>query len=338
MSDVQIRAFRGDDLPAVAALYARTLGPKHPRYCWPLNVDRLKRQYFGHPEYREDGLFVAERMGMIAGFAFGAVRMHPITSSDDITPAYLSLLLVDEACRRRGIGTQLLERVAEFGRRCGKTVLNAHANPLNPVAFWPGVNRGWSEIVGFLQHHGFEVSEVAISVDQRLDHFEYSERVVKRRAELEKNDFRVIPYEPRFHDTLLETAAGFIANWDLDMRSKIVRIENPFIETAFLDLDRDNIYGPDDVTLAVCGDELAGYVAMARNPGETISFLGPIHVIKKYEGMGLGSVMIQTALMAERARGIELVDLWCTRKNAERFYFPNGFVQCDTWDQYGKPL
>ena len=336
MRDVGTRSFRQGDLPAAADLYDRVLAPMRPRYSWPLSVQRFQRQYLGHPEFREDGLFVAEKGGRIVGFAFGALRMDPITPEDTLPGVFVSLLLVDEPERRRGIGTALLERVAEFGGQHGKTLLSAHANPMSPLALWPGVNRNWADAVAFLRHHGFVAEHTEVSMEQKISGFAFSEYVRNRQERFSQGGFRVVRYQPRWRDALLALSGSPF--WHLDLLSKIERLEHPFIETAFLNLALDSIYGPEDVTLLVRGDELAGFVVLCRNPGEKISYLGPIRVAEKYQHGGLGSWMIQQALLWERLRGVEAVDLWCSQDNARRFYAHNGFVQCETWDLYERPL
>ncbi len=337
MHNIDIRPFRRADLPEVLALYARAMAPKAPRYCRTIRAEQLERQYFAHPEFREEGLFVAEYGGKLVGFIFGALRMAPITPDDELPGVFACLLLVDEPHRRQGIATALLERVAEFGRRHGKTLLSAHANPMNPLAFWPGINRAWDDVVGFVRAHGFTAVHCEVSMEQRLDDFALTDYAAVKAEELAAEGFRFIPYEPRFHDALLAVAGSPF--WHLDLQSKIDPLPHPFIETAFLDLDIAHIYGPEDVTLAVRGeDELAGFVALCRNPGEAVAYLGPIRTVIPYGSHGLGSVMIQTALLRERARGIRLIDLWCSQENAARYYSYNGFTQRDSWDLYEREL
>jgi GNAT superfamily N-acetyltransferase len=337
MSKIEILQFTRSHLPEVLALYERAMGPRAPRYCGTIRSEQLERQYFRHPEFREEGLFVAKSGDEVAGFIFGALRLHPITPDDALPGAFVCMILVDERFRRRGIGSQLLERVAEFGRRHGKTRLSASSDPMNPLAFWPGVNRAWHDICGFLRAHGFSSNHAEVSMDQRLDHFTLPEFARLKSAQLRVEGFGIIPYEARFHDPLL--AAAGTPFWHLDLRSKIDRTPHPFIETAFLDLDGANIYNPAEVLLAVRnGDELAGFVVLCRNPGEPISYLGPIRIVDDYRGSGLGSVMIQEALLRERQRGVKMVDLWCSESNAARYYSRNGFIRHDVWDLYERSL
>jgi GNAT superfamily N-acetyltransferase len=337
MNNFKIRQFNIDDLSTVLALYDRVMALRPPRYCRVINSEQLVRQYFGHPEFRMEGLFVAEVRGKIIGFIFGAVRLFPITPDDELPGAFVNMILVDERFRRKGIGTALLEQVAEFGRRHGKKLLSASSDPMNPLAFWPGVNREWDDVVGFLRTHGFTTHHCEVSMDQIVENFVLSDYAERKLAELTKEGFQFIPYEPKYHDALLATAGSPF--WHLDLQSKIDPLPHPFIETAFLDLDNDNIFGPEDVTIVVSGeDELCGFVALCRNPGETISYLGPIRICEPYKGCGMGSVMIQIALLRESERGIQLVDLWCSQDNANRYYSRNGFIQHDAWDMYEREL
>lgn len=337
MPESTIRQFHRTDLPEVIALYERVMTPLAPRYSRTLSREQLERQYFGHTEFREECLFVAESAGELVGFSFGALRLHPITPEDTLPGVFVCMLLVDERYRRQGIGTELMERLAQVGLRNGKTLLSAHSNPMNPLAFWPGVNRAWTDAVAFLEARGFCAKYYEVSMDQCIENFVLSDYVLQQRETMTAQGFRVIPYEPRFHDSLLAIAGWPF--WHIDLLSKIEVIDHPFIETAFLDVDMAHIYGPDDITLVVRGeDELVGFVVLCRNPGETISYLGPIRIIEKYKGCGLGSVMIQMALLRERERGIHTVDLWCSPENAAGYYGRNGFVQRDVWDSYERAL
>ncbi len=337
MTNINIRQFHLEDLPSVLELYHRLMEEKKPRYCRTIDAGQLTRQYFGHPEYRDEGLFVAERNKQIIGFIFGAVRLYPITADDDLPGVFVSLILVDKKYQRRGIGSKLLEKVAEFGRKHGKTLICASANPMNPLAFWPGVNRDWKDIVGFLQSHGFTAPHYEVSMEQNIDNFVLSDYVSNKLTEMTADGFRFIPYTPDYHDKLLQLAGWPF--WHIDLQSKIDLITHPFIETAFLDFDYENIYGPEDITIVTSDeDELCGFVVLCRNPGDTISYLGPIRISAKYKGCGMGSVMIQTALLREREQGIQIVDLWCSQDNANNYYSRNGFVQHDTWEMYERKL
>ncbi len=327
-----IRPFTLADLPAVVALYGRVLAPYSPRYSWPLNVERLQRQYFGHPEFRLGGLFVAVAGGDIIGFAFGAVRTQQLTPDDELAGISLSLIIVDEAQRRQGIGSALLEKVAEFGRGYGKVMFAAHACMGNPLAFWPGVNRSWDAAVGFLRAHHFTTTHAEVSMEQHIADFHFTEYAEARRKVFQAEGYSFIPYQDSYHDALLRAAGN--PSWHLDLQSKIDRLPHPFIETAFLNLDRDNIYGPQEITLAVHDNVLVGFVAMCRNPGEEIAYLGPIRITDALNHNGLGSVMIQTAILREQARGTKIIDLWCSENNAQRFYVYNGFIQHDIWDMW----
>lgn len=332
----EIRQFQPADLPAVVELYGRAMGPLQPRYSWPLNVERLERMYFGNPEYRPEGLFVAEEAGRVIGFVFSSVRTQQLTPEDELTGVTLNLILVDDAYRRQGIGTALLEKVAEFGRAFGKEVIAAHSCMGSQFCFWPGVNRSWSAAVGFLRARGFTTSHTEVSMEQHIADFHFTDYAEERRKVFSAEGYRFIPYEESYFDALLRAAGNHC--WYRDLQSKIARMPYPFIEIAFLNLDRDSIYGPQEITLVVHEGVLIGFVAMCRNPGEDIAYLGPIRITDALNHNGLGSVMIQTAIQREKQRGTKIIDLWCSENNAQRFYTYNGFIQHDIWDLYERVL
>jgi GNAT superfamily N-acetyltransferase len=138
---------------------------------------------------------------------------------------------------------------------------------------------------------------------------------------------------------LLDAAASHYFYWHYDCLSKVKRIEFPFLETAFMSLRRENIYGPGDVIIAHKDGRVDAYVVMARNPGDGISYLGPMWTHPDVRGKGAGSVVLQEALRREKEiHGVKVVDLWCSEHNANNFYARNGFRIHTRWREYETAL
>jgi len=100
---VEIRALGpGDDHGVTAAAHL---------FDGPARADATRR-FLGAPEHH---LLVAYEEGRAVGFVSGVEVTHP----DKGTEMFLYELAVDEAWRRRGIGTGLVEALAETARAAG---------------------------------------------------------------------------------------------------------------------------------------------------------------------------------------------------------------------------
>ena len=118
-SRLLIRPIRPEDEPAIAAFHA-TLSERsvHMRYLHPMRLDlrvsheRLARICF--IDYDREIVLVAERPEADAGAPriVGVGRLSKLHWSDEAEFA----LLVSDAFRRRGLGTELLTRLIEVGR------------------------------------------------------------------------------------------------------------------------------------------------------------------------------------------------------------------------------
>lgn len=99
----------------------------------------------------EAPIFVAEKDGTVAGYAFTILRkrLHS-TNMQDISTLFIDDLCVDEAYRYQGIGETLLSYVEDYARGigCYNVTLNV----------WEGNDRA----VGFYRHHGMKVQETVM--------------------------------------------------------------------------------------------------------------------------------------------------------------------------------
>jgi len=128
----QLRPYRAEDEPAVLALWARAL----PR--WPVSAGRFRSRIAGTEQ------FVMVVGGALAGY---------ISVARAETHAQLTAILVDPACRRAGLGSELL---AEARRNVGGGVKSWSAGSGAGPDFWPGVPEDAPDGWAFLHAHGFE--------------------------------------------------------------------------------------------------------------------------------------------------------------------------------------
>lgn len=131
LAERELRPYRAEDEPTVLALWARAL----PR--WPVSAEAFRSRVIG----AEQLVMVAD--GGLAGY---------ISVARAQTRAQLTAILVDPACRRAGLGSQLL---AQAWRNLGGVKLWFAGSGAGPN-FWPGVPEDAPDGWAFLRAHGFE--------------------------------------------------------------------------------------------------------------------------------------------------------------------------------------
>jgi len=132
LGERQLRPYRAEDEPAVLALWARAL------QRWPMSAEGFRSRTAG-----------TEQLVMVAG---GALVGY-ISVARAETRAQLTAILVDPACRRAGLGSELL---AEARRNLGGGVNSWSAGSGAGPDFWPGVPEDAPDGWAFLHAHGFE--------------------------------------------------------------------------------------------------------------------------------------------------------------------------------------
>lgn len=332
---VRFRPLETYDVPQLLDLYHEVFSPLAPLYSYPLRAKTFREKVLAHPDYDPAGSLIAEQNGTLVGYILVGARTHPVHPKDDLPGSSICLLLVHPAWRRRGIGHELVERARAFARTKGKRLLTNHANPASPFSFFNGVQQGWSEAEAFFSAEGFRLAGRSCTCRLELASFSVSPQVQTMRSGLEAEGFVVEPCGTALAGALLRAAEGHYYYWYLDCKSKVCRTGFPFLETAFLSLERESIYGPDDVTVIRRGGSIVSFVVLARNPGERLAFLGPMWTHPEMQRRGLGSVVLQEALRREKETfGTSVVDLWCSEKNAIGFYARNGFSVVGHWTEW----
>ena len=132
LAERKLRPYCAEDEPAVLALWARAL----PR--WPVSAEAFRSKAIS----AEQLVMVAD--GGLAGY---------ISVARAQARAQLTAIAVDPACRRAGLGSQLL---AQARRNLGGGVKLWSAGSGAGPNFWPGVPEDAPDGWAFLRAHGFE--------------------------------------------------------------------------------------------------------------------------------------------------------------------------------------
>lgn len=172
---VQYRSFHNDDPPHLAEIWNEAFigrGAVQLRHSSP-----LERHAFSKPYFDPDGLIVALENGRRIGFAHAGFGPTKAETALSYTAGVTCLIGVRPAHRRRGVGSELLERCEAYLRKRGaRTIYAGPMHPLNP--FYLGLYGG-SDLPGFLasddasgpflEYHGYMPWETSLVFQRRLD-------------------------------------------------------------------------------------------------------------------------------------------------------------------------
>lgn len=300
MHQALIRPFQGRDLEALLAVWNAALARD------ALTERRLLAQVLLDPNVAE-GFLVAEEAGEVVGFVLGMVRREPGAEGGlDSDRGWITAFGVRPDRQRRGLGTALFEAVLKFFRQAGRS--EVLISPYVPNYFVPGVDLAAYPAAGpFLARLGFETISRPLSMDANLVNLEIGPEVQARQEALRSKGFLVRPLTaadvPAFLSFL---AADMPADWRRHGQELLQSVARG-----------DATY--DQITLALAADRIVGY---AQFEGE---HFGPFGVAERYQGQGLGTVLLARTLERMRQHGHHNAWLLWTNDDAARLYARFGF-------------
>ena len=146
MSSVSIRRATEDDVDALTPLFDAYRQfyeqPSDPAAARDYLAARLERD--------ECVIFIAELDGRAVGFTL----LYPTFTSTQLARLYvLNDLFVDPGARKLGVGTQLLDAAADFGRAEGAVRLTLRTATTNRTAQSVYEQNGWKRDDRFITYH-----------------------------------------------------------------------------------------------------------------------------------------------------------------------------------------
>lgn len=273
----------------------------------PISEERFTRQVLLDPNFRAQNALVAREGEQVVGFCLALARQVPLENAPpDEDRGYLTLLAVDPARQRQGIGTALLG-AAEAGLRSeGRSRIMVA--PYAPGYFIPGVDvEAYAGALQFFRHHGYEEVYRPLAMEASLWTWNPPAWLAEREAALAAAGVEVSPYRAGHTLPLLEfTQREFPGDWVRVVRETMGRI---------------------------LAGEPATRLFIAQQAGQVLGFshfenerFGPIGVAAAERGRGLGHVLLYRTLAAIRERGFRRAwFLWSDDRTARRLYDAAGF-------------
>ena len=317
---MEIRAFNIEDLPQLAQLWeaCRLRGETLLR---PFDEHYFREKFIDTDCYEAPLCLVSTENGRLTGFLSGA-RKHTFLNkeTEENTPGYLTLMMVQPESRRQGTGTALLHTLEDAFRKLGKKRLDVSS--LSPVDLhWlipgtpahehnnmPGIDE---ECPGyrFLSRKGYEpfVREVAMYLDLRG--YRKSDLIEQKRKALAEEGITAGLYDPAEK-----------CEWD----GMCDRVGSEYWRKVL----KDELSSPSPRPILA-----------ARTNGHIVGFTGPVDVEPSgrgwftgictdplYEQRGIATVLFNDLMNEFVKAGAQYSSLFTgTENHAQRLYLRTGF-------------
>lgn len=212
------------------------------------------------------GALVARQSGEAMGMVVSVLR-----AGDDAPRGYIKLLAVAPEHRRRGIGSQLLQRAEELLAALGVEEIRIAESAPNYLT--PGIDARCTDALAFFRRHGYESTGKAINMLVDLVDNRPLEALI---AQQPPTECRLARAATSDKDALLAFLAEHWPAW----RSE-----------ASVALAND----PPTLHLAWRGEQLVGFSAFECNNRGT-SWFGPMGVAPDARKLGLGKLLLAQCL------------------------------------------
>ena len=254
--------------------------------------------------------FLAYENNSLAGFLIGThAKRNPLGDADpDGTRCWITALAVDPASDLASVGGALLKEAESKFTAIGKK--GCYVSTYPPGYFTPGIDqRNYQPLLNLFLSHGYVKQKEAISMDASIVLFTVSDAVKKKEKELKDEGIDIRPYR---RDDLLT----FLSFLEQTMPTDWVRVERQNLRKI-----ADGGFSEDQITVVLHHNEIIGYCQFEG------SHFGPFGVSEKYQGQGIGTVLLARTI--ERMKRIGLHNAWVmwTDDVAAKVYGKFGFKE-----------
>lgn len=305
---ISITPVSNKDVDAVLKLWNRVL---------PLDavtLDSLEARVLLDENFDENTFLVARENERIVGFAVGTyARRVPLGDHDPKGDrCWITAFGVDPGQQKKGLASQLIDSLLGKFRSLGKK--ECYIATYAPGYFVPGIDiKEYSGAIALLKKHGFEETYRPLSMDTQLPLFKVTPEAEKKEQQLGEQGIVIRPYT---RNDLL----SFLKFLEANMPADWMRVSRANLR----DLTR-GIFQPDQIFLAVSegpgGSEVIGYCQFEG------AHFGPFGVADKYQGKGIGTVLLGRTLERMRAKGNHNAFVLWTDDMAAKVYSKFGFKE-----------
>lgn len=277
-----------------------------------VDEDWLAEYVLLEPSFDPSGLMVAEHEDGVVGFVYAV----PAAAADH-GGGYLTLGCVHPDFRRRGIGTELLDRAVAYLDRHGAEWVNFAAYP--PAYFVPGLDaEAYPGAARIFERAGFRRLYQAVAM--RLDLLDYVRPAEIDELGRERGEQGYTIARATYDDlpeVIAFATARLAPDWGEAVRDSAIR--HGHIKRTILARDPDG--------------DVIGFATYGAYRGILERF-GPYGVDERARGTGLGKLLLHEAMAAMRAEGAQNAWFLWTGENspAGHLYRRTGFETTRRFD------
>jgi mycothiol synthase len=299
-----ITSFEDSDRESVLDLWAKAL---------PLDaitVDVFERRVLLDDNFDPETFLLAQEGNQLKGFVIGpyAKRVDLGDADPKKTRGWITVFAIQPNVAIETVGLPLLATLEERFKVLGKKEIMISTYPLG--YFTPGIDgKSYRPLLDFIRSRGFQEVHQAISMDAAIVQFTVSKDVEEKELQFRANGIEIRPY--RREDLL-----NFLRFLEQSLPTDWVRVERANLRAL-----TQGQFHTDQITVVTKGEEIIGYCQFEG------SHFGPFGVSEKYQGKGIGTVLLARTL--ERMRAMGHHDAWVmwTDDIAAKVYQKFGFKE-----------
>jgi mycothiol synthase len=303
MENIRIFPFCGSDIDEIVELWNNEL-PKDS-----INKNLFISKVLLDEHFDRNNILIAKAGEKIVGFIIGATVKEAIYK--DVDPdnirCWITAMAVSGEFRKNGIGKTLLTQLLEHFRESGKRECYIATYPYG--YFVPGLDvKVYAEAIRFFERFGFIEANKPLSMDANIVLMDLGIEFKNKIDKLKNEGINIISYEQKYILSYLDFMRSMTSDWYRVARHNL------------LDMSR-NLFNPDQITIAVHEGEVIGYCQFEG------SHFGPFGVSDKYQGRGIGTILLGRTLEKMRMYGYH--DAWVlwTDDIAAKVYGKFGFKE-----------
>ena len=317
---MQIRPLVKEDLPMVLRLWNESAASGEVVYK-PLTAEAFESAFLNNPHYSPEYSLVAEENGQVTGFIHGITKKTFLPrETHENTPGYLTVIFVDPAHRRRGVGKALLQALMNGFSHAGKRMITCSGNnPVNLSWLVPGTpGHDHNNAPGmdldcpgypFLLSQGFgdKYSEVAMYLD--LKHYVPAPDFREKREKLLAGGIDTGRYD-------------ISLNYDFDRMCS--RVGSEYWRKVLF--DETHSPAPRPILAATHEGCIVGFTGPVDKEESGRGWFTGICTDPEYERRGIASVLFNLLMQEFNKEGAVFSTLFTGKDNhAQRLYLKTGF-------------
>ncbi len=306
--NVSITPASNRDIQDVISLWNRVL-PLDAITLDTLEVRVLLDENFDHSTF-----LLATDGDHLVGFVVGTYPSRvPLGDHDPHGDrCWITAFGIDPGYRRKGVARKLLSAIFEKFRTLHKK--ECYIATYAPGYFVPGIDvNEYPAAISFLKQQGFEETYRPLSMDAPLALFKVTPEAEEKERRLRENGVMIRQYS---RGDLM----SFMKFMEANMPADWVRVSR----TNLRDLTR-GYFLPDQIFVAVSGEgensEVIGYCQFEG------AHFGPFGVADRYQGRGIGTVLLGRTLERMLAKGHHIAFVLWTDDVAAKVYSKFGFKE-----------